>query len=104
MNLKTLRQVGQLYEECARSHDADARRRSFAALSELLSAYLAAEERALKGRISLSLVEFRTIYVAARTFSEVRKLEVGSPAFDARLRALCVQLGAIQGDGVKRAA
>lgn len=98
MDLKMRSQIEQLYRDYAGSSEAGAKRKVFAGLSELLTAHFAAEERALRGRVSLSLGEFRTSYLAARAFSELLKLEVGAPAFDARLQALCRQLGALQSD------
>ena len=98
MDVKMRSRVEELYGHYTRSSEAAAKRKLFAALSELLTAHFTAEERALRGRLSLSLAEFRTNYLAARAFSELLKLDVGAPAFDARLAALCRQLGVLNDD------
>ena len=94
MKAQTLSQLAQLHHDFSRTQDVAERRKLFAAISHLLTDSFAAEERALRGRVSLSPTEFRTSYLAARAFSELQKLELGSRAFDAKLTALCRHLGA----------
>lgn len=96
MNTGTLSKLEQLHRQYTQSKTA-AKPKLFEAISELLTAYFAAEERALQGHIGLSFTDFHTNYLAARTFDELRKLEPGSTKFDRKLNALCRQLGVLAG-------
>ncbi len=95
MEARMQSQIGQLYRQYRQTDERSEQRKLFAAMGECLSAWLAAQERALRAAQTLSLLRFREHYVAARTFRELCKLEVGSSVFDATLAALCVRLGAL---------
>jgi len=89
-------QVAQLYRQYRRSFEPSEQRKLFAALTECLGGWFATQERTLRAEVTLSLARFREHYLTARTFSELKQLEVGSSVFDAKLAALCVRLGALR--------
>jgi hypothetical protein len=96
MDARTQSHIAQLYRQYRRSEEASEKRKLVAALTECLTGYFAAQERVLRAERTLSLCRFREHYLAARAFSELRTLDVGSALFDAKLATLCVRLGALR--------
>lgn len=88
--------IAQLYRQYRKSEEPSEKRKLFAALTECLTGWFAAQERVLRAETALSLCRFREHYLAARAFGELRKLEVGTALFDAKLATLCVRLGALR--------